>query len=404
MSKATTSTAVVLALLTGLVLGQLGSLATQPGAFRSRAPNDAEYQLETARGFYDNVNHLLETGDRAIEATLAPGFTEHLPEGNGERTLPEMVDWLLALRATWPKLRITVVSLDQHDAWIVARLKIDPGPPQALSGALLLEIDSEFVNEYLQVEGNQVTDRWSAVMDVPVATLNFQTQFTWKSSQLTVPAIERVSLAPDSMMRFPLEGPAMLLVESGSVRIDRASSDADGNGHSGTEPIRDGEVRMLENAAALQVRNLSHDPADIWIFASNAGVDSQTERNAPDGSVITRIFAFMPLLTLSPLATSKRISVTRITLPPGAAVAPHSAGIVETIAVVEGAVETTVERGYALLCADHGTAIPFDDTATIAAGAGFGMKGFSSFSYRVAGTSPATLLVMRIDSGTSPSE
>ena len=127
MSRTTASTAVILALLTGIVLGQLGSLATQPGAFRSGAPSTAPRPMEIARSFYDAVNHLLATGDRVLDASLAPGFTEHEPDGQTDRTLSEMIDGLVALRSTWPNLQLTVVSLDQHESMTVARLQIDPG-------------------------------------------------------------------------------------------------------------------------------------------------------------------------------------------------------------------------------------------------------------------------------------
>lgn len=400
MSRATASTAVILALLTGLVLGQFGSLARQPAAFRSDASSVTT--LATVRTFYDNLNRLLETGDRAIESSIAPGFTEHVSDGQADRTLPEMIDWLLAIRATWPELRVTIVSLDQHDKVIAARLGIDPGEPQAIPGLPLPKAEPMQVTEHLRVDRSGIVDRWSADMRLPVATLALNTEFSSKSPTLTLPGIARVSIEPGRSARIPLAGPALVLVESGAVQLSQAGNDIDGIGRSVLEPIRAGEARALDATGVLIARNLSSSLAELWVFARDLSTPSQVLGSAPGESATAWMYGSIPTRASNLLGATQRISITSITLPPGTEITSREIGGVETIAVIDGEIEITVERGRAVLCTDGVTSVPFDDTATVASGTGVAAKGATILGYRATGSRPTRLLVMRIDSEAGP--
>ena len=345
------------------------------------------------------MNRLLETGDRDIESTIAPGFTEHVPDGQADRTLLEMIEWLLVIRATWPELRISVVSLDQHDQMIVARLKVNPGKPQALPGLpLLAAVKPVLVTEYLQIDRTGVTDRWSARMDLPVASLVLQSAFSWVSPGLSLPAIVRMTLDPGRTIAIPIAGPAMLRVESGSVQLSRAGTDLDGLEHSSADPVRDGEVRVLDTTDGVIARNISGETAELWVFASNVQPDLLVTEPLPLPSKDARISCFIPLRSSDLPGTTHQFSITRISLPPGTAIAPHTSGGMEAVAVVDGEIEVTVEGGRAVRCAGSDSALPFDELATIGSDAGVSSKGATSIGYRVTGMHPATVIVMRITS------
>ena len=400
MTRTAASIAVVLALLTGLVLGQLGSLATQPAAFRSTTSSTAPGALATARAFYDNLNLLLETGDRAIESSIAPGFIEHVSDGQPDRSLPEMIDWLLATRATWPQMRVTIVSLDQHDSMIVARLEIDPGNPRSIPGVPLPAFEPRLVTEHLRIEGGGITDRWSAVLGLPVSTLALQTELSWNSPALTMPAVVRIALEPGHVMQVPLDGPAILRVESGTVQLSHASHDLDGNEHSAIEPIDAGGGTCAEYRRRIHGAQRLHRTGGSLGFHQQRRHDfsiaGDTRRPSPRTCESTDSFHCCdhPLWQV----TLQQISITRVTLPPGATVVPHEAGVMEAVVVLDGELMVTVERGRALLSPEGATAHLFDDSVAIAAGAGISAKGSTSLGYQVAGSRPATLLVMRIDS------
>jgi quercetin dioxygenase-like cupin family protein len=401
MSRAAASTAAVLALLTGLVLGQIGSLATHTDVSRIDETNPSPRTLAVARSFYDGMNRLLASGDRSIETIVAPGFVEHTADGQGDRTLPEMIDWLLATRTTSPRMQMTVLDLEQRDRLIAVRLEVDPGTPVPIPGLPLTTPAPFQALEFLRVEGAAVTDRWNAGAELPVATLRLTFDFNWASTSLVTPAIQRLSLEPGDSIQLALGGPVILRVDSGRVRLDRSGIDLNGIRRPSQEPFGEDQVRIFDGADGLTLRNVSSDPAVLWaLSAEGATAAEQAEtHDATREPGYSRIVAFIPLqLSSDVLDAPQRISVTRITLPPGTTVAPHDPGVIEEIAVLDGAIDVTVGQGRALMCTDGATAQPFDGTETIAAGEGVSARGAAALGYRVAGPQPATLLIMRIDS------
>jgi hypothetical protein len=96
----------------------------------------------------------------------------------------------------------------------------------------------------------------------------------------------------------------------------------------------------------------------------------------------------------------QRLSILRVTLPPGATIAAPHSGIIEVVAVIDGDLEVTAVHGRALVCLDGSSAHPFDDTVTISAGEGVSANEAASLEYRVSGSQPVTILLMRIEANT----
>jgi hypothetical protein len=369
----------------------LGSFAKPPSAYDSSIAFDSPRALETARAFYDGMNLLLRNGDRELESTLAPDFVEHPPDNQSVRTAQAMIEDLLDARVLWPSLRMTVASLDQHDSMIVARLRIEPGTTQAISGLLLENRPPTQVTEYLRVDGVGVSERWSADLDLPRAAFAVQTDLPWNTRTLTTPAIERITLEPGERVQIPLEGRAMVQVENGVVQLDHDGIDLDGMPQIAAEPIPAGGARFVDATDAVLARNISSDAALVWVFAVDTG-------QVPlDGAAI-RVSSFIALKDAAQHGTRQRLSVARVTLPAGALVTAHAADIAEVIVVIDGAIEVTIEDGQALVSPDGATTYLVDDRAAITAGDGISMRDGSTLGYRVTGPQPATLLVMRIDS------
>lgn len=401
MTKATASIAAILTLLTGLLLGQIGSLALHADRPERARSYSSPQALATARSFYDGMNRLLASGDRSIETTVAPGFVDHTLSEQQGRTLPEMIDWLLAMRATWPHVQMRVVDLEQKDRLIAVRLEFDPGVAAPIPGVPLTPPAPSRVLEFLRVEGSGVTDRWDADTWLPVATFSVDTDVDWNGQSLVVPAIEHLSLDPGRSMQLPLDRTVILRAESGRVQLDRAGTDLDGNRHPAQEPLDAGTVRILAGAGALTLRNVSSEAAEVWAVSANG---SSTEPEGSDDAAPEpprqprqAFVAFMPLQVSSDMAGRQHLSVTQISLPPGATVADHVPGIIEEIAVLDGSIQVTIGHGRALKCTAGNMAHPFDGTETIAAGEGVSAKGTASLGYRVTGPQPATFLIMRIE-------
>src|SRR5690606_6236757 len=78
MPKTTTVTAAILTLLTGLALGHLGSLAMPRLQPVPPASAVSAQELETARSFYDGLNHFVSTGEPGVESMLALDFVDYM--------------------------------------------------------------------------------------------------------------------------------------------------------------------------------------------------------------------------------------------------------------------------------------------------------------------------------------
>lgn len=404
MTRRAATTAIILALLTGIVLGQLGSLAVHPGDARPAASKSSPRALVTARSFYESIDRLLVSGDRSIESIVTPEFVDHQSNGDDERTLPEMIDWLLALRATWPHLRIQVVDLQQHDRLIAVRLNIDPGDPSSLPGVPLTTSLPHQVREFLRVEVAVVAERWAAAAQLPVVTRGMNFEDHWSDAALVAPGIEQIVLDPGRSVHLWPREQIIIWTESGSVQFDRAGVDLEGNRRSLQDPLDAGQIRIQEGGTPLSVRNVSIEPAEIWLLSNDI---SRTEQHASSESTTElaqpSIVAFIPLhVSTGVRGSPRRLSIAHLTLPPGSMVIPHTPGIVEEIAVLSGVIEVNVDRGRALVCTDGNTAQPFDDTVTISTGQGVSANESASLGYRAAGPQPATILVMHIEGGASP--
>jgi hypothetical protein len=394
MNRFTVTIAVLMALLTGLILSQIGSLALHPAPVQSRPSAQA---LTVAQSFYDDLNNVLSTGDRSIDSAVASAFVEHTPDGQADRTLPEMIDRLLAMRGTWPHLRITVVDLEQHDQLVSARLQIDPGKPAAIPGIPLQAASSGEALEFLQIENSGVVARWEA--GPPVATVDLRADIAWDDPSFDLPAIQQIPLGPHASLQLPLDASIVLVGETGSVLLDQGGTDSLGTSRSSREPVRAGEVRILQGAKdrVLAVDNPSADPAAFWVFSTGRrAIDGSTGPEATPEPDSPALIAFLPVQRPSSLiGGATQLSITRLTLPPGATVPVQELGAIQEIAVLDGALEVTVGAERALLCSD-GAAQPFDGTETVAAGEGVSARESTSLGYHVTGLRPATILIMRI--------
>jgi hypothetical protein len=396
MNRLMVAIAVLLALLTGLILSQIGMLALRPAPAQSHPSTRA---LTIAQTFYDDLNNVLATGDRSIDSAVASAFVEHTPDGQADRTLPEMIDRLLAVRATWPRLRITVVDLEQHDQLVSAHLRIDPGEPAAIPCIPLQATSAGSFLEFLQIESGGVTDRWDSGPGAPVATVDLRADIAWDDPSFELPAIQQIPLDAHASIQLPLEASLVLVGETGSVLLDQGGTDSLGTSRSPREPLEAGDVRILQGAKdrVLAVNNSSADPAAFWVFSTGRSAigDSSAPEATPEPNG-PALVAFLPVQRPSSLVGgATQLSITRLTLPPGATVPVHELGAIQEIAVLDGALEVTVGAERALLCVD-GAAQPFDGTESIAAGEGVSARESTSLGYHVTGLRSATILIMRI--------
>src|SRR5688572_15332989 len=104
MTKSAASISTILALLTGLALGQLGSLAVPRLQPASSGSTVSAQDLATARSFYEEMNRFLSTGERGVESMLALDFVDHAGSLPSERNAEQFMAGWSAISSFLPHL------------------------------------------------------------------------------------------------------------------------------------------------------------------------------------------------------------------------------------------------------------------------------------------------------------
>ncbi len=225
MSKPTSTIAAFLALLTGLVLGQLGSLAVpriQSATLVSAVPAQ---ELETVRSFYDEMNGFLATGDRGVESMLAGDFVDHTSSlSSGRNTEQLMADWS-AIGAFVPHIQLEVVDLQAWGTLIAAHLKIRPGPASVISGIPVPAPSASSVIEFLRIQNGKVAERWSSDDRLPGMALTVHADFQRTGPSLSGPIIQRLSLPAGQEVALSGDDSVVLRVVSGELWLNQTAVD-----------------------------------------------------------------------------------------------------------------------------------------------------------------------------------
>jgi hypothetical protein len=404
MARNTAITTALLALLTGLVLGQLGPLALSRPQSATFVSTVSAQDLATARSFYDGVNRFLTSDDRAIASMLAFDFVDHTDALPNERNAEQLLAGWTATRSLLPHLRLTVVDVQVVGTVIAVRLEVDPGVVPAFPGIPLAAPAARSVVEFLRIRNSMVAERWSGDDRLPGMAMTLHADFVRKGPNMSGPTIERISLSAGESVAFSGDDTVVLQVTSGTLLLDRAGIDIDSRGavHPSSDPLAAGQIRVVEVKDTLVLRNRT-DTATEFLASSLYGLYPVT--GAPSGNatavaapaVSITALAYMPLLLTDLPGDRLRLTVTEVTLPAGASMAAHTPGLVEEIVVLDGALEATVQTGRALVSAGNGQAQPFDGIETASAGQGFSASSIATLSYRVASAQPAALLIMTIE-------
>lgn len=400
MTKPTAIIAAILALLTGLVLGQLGFLAVPGPQTMSSASSVSAQDLATARSFYDEMNRFLANGEPGIESMLTLDFVDHtgsLPDG---RDAEQFMSGWVAIGAFLPQLQLEVVDLQWNDGLVAVRLDVHPGHAAGIAGISLQATVPESAIEFLRIERGKVAERWGGEDRLPGMNMTLIADFNRTGPSLSGPVIQRVSLPEGQEVALSGNDMAVLHVITGELRLDRAATDPQLVVHPISDPVASGETRIVEFADTLLVSNLTHSTAEFFAF-SLYGLFPEEANPADTGtvgalrSIEVTTLAYLPL-ELTGLSKRLSLSVTQVTLPAGSSMASHTPHVVEEIVVLDGALEASVHSGRALVTLGNGQAQPFDGVETASAGYGFSASSIATLSYRVSSAQPATLLIMTI--------
>ncbi len=407
MTRSTAIVATLLALLTGLALGQLSSLAVPRLQSASFVSTVSAQDLATARAFYDEMNRFLATGERGVESILALDFIDYTGSRPSGRNAEQFMTGWSAIDSLLPQLQFEVIGLQASGALIAVRLDVHSGIASGIPGVPLTVPAASSVVEFLRIQNGRVAERWSSDDRLPGMAMTLHADFDPTGRSLSEPVIQRLSLPAGQEVALSGDDAAVLRVISGELRLNRATVGPQGVAHPTSDPIASGQTRIVDVSGTVLLRNLSSTAAEFLAFSlyglfpvEAPPSETATALATPDIEATT--LAYMPLRLTGSSLNRLRLSISEVTLPAGAQVAPHTPGVVVEIAVLDGTLEVSVQSGRALVSKGNGQTHPFDGVETASAGQGFSASSIATLSYRVASAQPATLLIMTIEPAPSP--
>lgn len=172
---------------------------------------------QTIRSFYAGLNEYMETGDAgAVSNVLAPDALVVVPAHGAMGADSGLLTYLMALRSTLPDLRFTVEKIESEGDIAIATVRrsgIEEAPFAALGSA------SGVSQEFFRVSDGRITQQWTTEPDTvlthPLTTAPAPVHLL-QSGHL---AIAELTFAPHAGGAFPVDGPALLLIEQGSLTL-----------------------------------------------------------------------------------------------------------------------------------------------------------------------------------------
>jgi predicted ester cyclase len=404
----------LLAFATGLALLGLAELLV-PSSPGSTAPNaEAVADAATVRRLYAAVDDALATGNLApLESVLAPSFVDHAaaPGQPADRTGFEQR--LVALRAVFPALRLTVTELVAEGDEAVARVQAQQATPAAFLG-IPLPADWPVWGtiDVFRLADGQVVEHWSG--DVPTASLD-----AFLPASLTLPpdaptlVVTREAIAPGGTGAAPgTIGPTLLWVVAGAptVTLDAVYAPraevTRGAGHpdagtptaiapGATVELAAGDLVRIEDAR-FTMRNPGATSAVLLTVASDP---RPPFHGAATQGVATAVLADGRGTALPPDPVV--VAVGRVTLAAGAGLPGHRVVGTVLVEVEAGTAVLTIGGGTAAIRRETGTATVATSgqtTETISLGqgeAGLVAQGTTA-EIRNVGESPVTLVVVAV--------
>jgi ketosteroid isomerase-like protein len=208
----------LLALLLGVAsLIALHEVAQTPMS-RSNEANSMD-SFRTIRGFYAGLDEFMETGDAsALSKTLAPDALAFVPEQGIMGEDSGLLTYLLALRATYPRLRFSIETIDASGDIAIASVRTTGtamSPPASTWPSA-----SGTSKEFFRIDAGRIVEHWTTT---PGSVLQFPLTAPPMRIEVFQPghlAIAKLTISPQRNDPQFIEGPALVIVERGHLTLE----------------------------------------------------------------------------------------------------------------------------------------------------------------------------------------
>jgi predicted SnoaL-like aldol condensation-catalyzing enzyme len=410
MRHAVVPFALILALIAGIFVADLGLVVLVPPG----AGDDASANGAVVHRFYAAIDAALSTGDVApLDRVLAANFVDHTPPPGVAPDRSGLEGYLQVLHATEPDLWLTPVDAVAEDGRVAARVRVEGTSGTPVSGLPPFTGHVWSTVDLFRVASGRIVEHWAdeagrAVVG-PLLTVTIHVE----SPATKFVEVDRLTYPPRTAGWFWASGPTILLVESGNLSIDHDAMSTDAatvvRTTASSQPVPPGDSATLTagNAVILgrrsrfRIRNDAATLAHVLIlWAGSPGGPRATNGGVGTGQG-----------TLTPPATSEvlaggvpavlpvgraTVTIGRIALAPGAALARHRVANAEFAVVESGVVVLTVKDGRAWERETADAPIGPLSGSPMTAGAGVALDAGTTATYRPAGSDPVTVLLIAI--------
>jgi predicted ester cyclase len=388
----------LLAAITGVALLGAGALVAVPagetGSLAAPSGNGSA-DPDLVGNFYEAVNATVATGDPAsLVDLLAADFADRAAHPGYAPTHAGLVEHLLALRATFPTMWLTVEDLQAQGDWVLARLRVDGAGRGVFFGVSLSVAPTSWdAIELVRTAGGRIAER-RAAGDWPVLPHLLTQAPLARTPAGAFVRLGRLTFAPGaSQPRTAIIGPLLVAVERGTltavvegeavlVHGEDASTNASPTGE---VIVGAGDALLLSSSARYSARNTGTAPAVVLtlaLFPWNSGATDAApffwpEARLPDVTAQLLAEGAMTDLPDGPAT----IAIGRVSLAVGAELGAVGANEPRLAVVEAGAlqVETTAGLG-----------------ATLSVGQGTLVQPASMPTFRNAGDGPLVVLLVAI--------
>jgi predicted SnoaL-like aldol condensation-catalyzing enzyme len=402
--------ALLLALAGGVVIADLRLLVLVPFG----DGDDSAANAAVVRRFYAAVNAMLASGDvTPLDRLVAADFVDHTPPPGIPADRAGLIGYLRTLHTTQPDLWLTAVDLVAQGDRVAALVRVEgtTGTPVAdlppFAGRVWSTLD------LFRIASGRIVEHWADAAGRATVEPLLAITVPVESPATKLVEVGRLTYPPLATDSYWASGPTLLIVEAGDLAIDhdRISTDAATIVRATTEPhplppgesatLGRGDAVVLGRRSRYRVRNDGATPAVVLtVWAGNSGGPRATGADAGTGQgTPTRWVTYESLAGGVPAilpADRATVTIGRIALTPGAAVARHRVANAELAVVESGSVALTVTDGHAWEREAPDASINQMADSPLPSGAGIALDAGATVAYRPAGSEQVTMLLIAI--------
>lgn len=388
----------ILALLTGLCLGQLVTLERPMSSGRTVSIADARVGSE----FYRSINRYLAAEDATeLDRVVDPAVRTNLPGLASDAGLAGLTGYLDRVRSVDPAFQLVPGTMQSFMQGVSTPISFQSGPAVSIAGLPVPPASFWGSSDYLELKHGRVIALWSSMPATVHPLLEPSRSVTSPNPDVIEPTLERWSLTPDIVYR-PETGttPTVLRMLAGSTLIAIEKEGVGSvntrwaNGSSAPETLRPGapvqlglgDVVSVASLARFTVIALGPEPADLVVVTQERLPSTDLlarESHSESDGVPRHVLARGASRVVD--SQSLRLDTLVLDLPVGIEPLDHQSDRYEIVFVASGQLRLTIETGKGWQANPDRSASLIDGTVVVDAGSGFIIDRGSQVSFEPLG-------------------